>query len=268
LYGEYLYLMTDSGIVTCMDPRTGEIKYEGKRVPKPGRFNSAMIAFDGKFLLSSEDGDTYVIKAGPSSRFCPRIRSARGSSRRWHRQGIRFTSAPSNRCCASATRLNTQTCAIWRNWRGPNGRNMRAPRGKWRAHAHCEEASMKRLWFFAALLAVCLLATVAVVPAQQPTEANPLPMMNTIEPRMGGDRPACDHHRKEPGKRVAGVYLTDGKKDWKMTVVEQTETKIVAKVAEKTPGGRFRLMAITTDDPGQYVEQPLVLDIIFIPTGG
>ena len=65
LYGEYLYLMTDSGIVTCMDPRTGEIKYEGKRVPKPGRFNSAMIAFDGKFLLSSEDGDTYVIKAGP-----------------------------------------------------------------------------------------------------------------------------------------------------------------------------------------------------------
>jgi hypothetical protein len=24
-----------------------------------------MIAFDGKFLLSSEDGDTYVIKAGP-----------------------------------------------------------------------------------------------------------------------------------------------------------------------------------------------------------
>jgi hypothetical protein len=34
-------------------------------VPKPGRFNSAMVAFDGKILLSSEDGDTYVIKAGP-----------------------------------------------------------------------------------------------------------------------------------------------------------------------------------------------------------
>jgi outer membrane protein assembly factor BamB len=65
LYDEYLYLTTDSGIVTCLDPRTGEIKYEGKRVPKPGRFNSAMVAFDGKILLSSEDGDTYVIKAGP-----------------------------------------------------------------------------------------------------------------------------------------------------------------------------------------------------------
>ncbi|HEV8145778.1 MAG TPA: IPT/TIG domain-containing protein [Bryobacteraceae bacterium] len=127
---------------------------------------------------------------------------------------------------------------------------------------------MKRLWSFAAMLAVCLLATVAVVPAQQPTEASPLPMMNTIEPRMAAIGQLVTITGKNLGKRVAGVYLTDGKKDWKMTVVEQTETKIVAKVAEKTPGGRFRLMAVTTDEPGQYVEQPLVLDIIFIPTGG
>ena len=127
---------------------------------------------------------------------------------------------------------------------------------------------MKRLWSFAAMLAVCLLATVAVVPAQQPTEANPLPMMKTIEPRMATVGQLVTITGQNLGKRVAGVYLTDGKKDWKMTLVEQTETKIVAKVGDSTPGGRFRLMAITTDNPGVYVEQPLVLDVIFIPTGG
>jgi outer membrane protein assembly factor BamB len=65
LYGENLYLMTDSGILTCLDAKTGEPKYEGKRLGKPGKFSSAMVAFDGKVLVTSEDGDTYVVKAGP-----------------------------------------------------------------------------------------------------------------------------------------------------------------------------------------------------------
>ena len=126
---------------------------------------------------------------------------------------------------------------------------------------------MKRLWSFPALLAVGLLATVAVVPAQQPTEALPLPVMKAIEPKMATIGQLVIITGENLGKRVAGVYLTDGKKDWKLTVVEQTENKIVAKVADSTPGGRYRLMAITTDNPGQYVEQPVVLDIVFVPTG-
>ena len=112
---------------------------------------------------------------------------------------------------------------------------------------------MKRLWSFAALLAVCLLATVAVVPAQQPTEALPLPVMKTIEPKIATIGQLVTITGENLGKRVAGVYLTDGKKDWELILVEKTETKIVAKVADSTPGGHFRLMAITTDNPGQYV---------------
>lgn len=65
LYGDYLYLLSDSGLMTCMNPRTGEVIYEGKRFPAPGKFNSSMVAFDGKILATSEDGDTYVVKAGP-----------------------------------------------------------------------------------------------------------------------------------------------------------------------------------------------------------
>jgi outer membrane protein assembly factor BamB len=65
LYGDYLYLTTDRGILTCLDARTGEVKYEGGRVPIPATFTASPIAFDGKILMTSEDGDTFVIKAGP-----------------------------------------------------------------------------------------------------------------------------------------------------------------------------------------------------------
>ena len=65
LYGDYLYLLTDKGVMTCLDARTGEVKYEGGRVPVPATFTASPIAFDGKILLTSEDGDTFVVKAGP-----------------------------------------------------------------------------------------------------------------------------------------------------------------------------------------------------------
>lgn len=65
LYGGYLYLVTDRGLVTCLDAKTGEVKYEGARVPAPAMFTSSLVAMDGKLFLTSEDGDTFVIKAGP-----------------------------------------------------------------------------------------------------------------------------------------------------------------------------------------------------------
>jgi outer membrane protein assembly factor BamB len=64
LVGDYLYLMSDRGILTCLDAKTGKIIYEGGRVPVPASFTASPVAFDNKLLLTSEDGDTYVIKAG------------------------------------------------------------------------------------------------------------------------------------------------------------------------------------------------------------
>jgi outer membrane protein assembly factor BamB len=66
LYGDYLYLLTDNGIVTCLDPRTGQVHYEGGRVPSPARFMGSPVAFAGFVALTSEDGDTYMLKAGPT----------------------------------------------------------------------------------------------------------------------------------------------------------------------------------------------------------
>jgi outer membrane protein assembly factor BamB len=64
LVGDYLYLMTDRGIITCLEATTGKVVYEGGRVPVPASFTASPVAVDGKILLTSEDGDTFVIKAG------------------------------------------------------------------------------------------------------------------------------------------------------------------------------------------------------------
>jgi len=65
LYDDYLYLTTDRGILTCLDAKTGEVKYEGGRIPIPATFTASPVAFEGKILLTSEDGDTFIVKAGP-----------------------------------------------------------------------------------------------------------------------------------------------------------------------------------------------------------
>jgi len=65
LYGDFLYLTTDRGILTCLDAKTGEVKYEGGRIPIPATFTASPVAFEGKILLTSEDGDTFIVKAGP-----------------------------------------------------------------------------------------------------------------------------------------------------------------------------------------------------------
>ena len=65
LYGEYVYLMTGNGSITCLDVKTGKMQYEGARVPKSTTFMASPVAFEGKILLTSEDGETFVLKAGP-----------------------------------------------------------------------------------------------------------------------------------------------------------------------------------------------------------
>ena len=65
LHGQYLYLMTDTGIMTCLDALTGAVVYEGGRVPVPATFTASPVAFGNLILLTSEDGDTFVVRAGP-----------------------------------------------------------------------------------------------------------------------------------------------------------------------------------------------------------
>jgi len=65
VYGDFIYVMTDSGILTSLDAKTGEVKYDNGRLPVPAKFTSSPVGVAGAILMTSEDGDTYVIKAGP-----------------------------------------------------------------------------------------------------------------------------------------------------------------------------------------------------------
>jgi outer membrane protein assembly factor BamB len=64
LYGDYLYVMNDRGLLTCLDARTGNPVYEDKRPPEPGDYLASPVAFAGKIFITNTEGDTFVIQAG------------------------------------------------------------------------------------------------------------------------------------------------------------------------------------------------------------
>ncbi len=65
VYGDYLYTLLDRGYMTCHDARTGEEVYGRQRIKVGAGFTASPWAYDDKVFALSEDGDTYVIKAGP-----------------------------------------------------------------------------------------------------------------------------------------------------------------------------------------------------------
>ena len=65
LYGDYVYLLTDAGVVTCLDAETGSVQYEGARPPVASHFMGSPVAFGGLIAMTSEEGDTFMLKAGP-----------------------------------------------------------------------------------------------------------------------------------------------------------------------------------------------------------
>jgi len=64
LYGDYVYLLTDNGVVTCLDAETGAIKYEGGRPPVAAHFMGSPVAFGGFIAMTSEEGETFMLRAG------------------------------------------------------------------------------------------------------------------------------------------------------------------------------------------------------------
>jgi hypothetical protein len=58
---------------------------------------------------------------------------------------------------------------------------------------------------------------------------------------------------------ISGVYLTDGSKDTKTTISEQTGTQIKFKVPE-IKAGRYHL-AMLTSNGSSMIEQPVVLTV-------
>ena len=64
VYGDYHYTLLDRGILMCYDARTGQEVYPRQRVTAGTLFTASPWAYNGKIFALSEDGDTYVIRAG------------------------------------------------------------------------------------------------------------------------------------------------------------------------------------------------------------
>jgi outer membrane protein assembly factor BamB len=66
VYGTTLYVLGNAGLFDAYDLKTGEEIYR-QRLPHQGSgFSASPVAADGRIYLSSEDGDIFVVRAGPS----------------------------------------------------------------------------------------------------------------------------------------------------------------------------------------------------------
>jgi outer membrane protein assembly factor BamB len=68
LYGEHLYMVNDiASIVTCLEAMTGKVMWQGRLgVARREGFSASPVAVDGKVFFTNDEGETFVLKAGPT----------------------------------------------------------------------------------------------------------------------------------------------------------------------------------------------------------
>jgi outer membrane protein assembly factor BamB len=65
VYQGRLYVLTNDGIFSCFDVATGDEVYQARVPHKGGGFSASPVAADGKLYLAGEDGEVFVVAAGP-----------------------------------------------------------------------------------------------------------------------------------------------------------------------------------------------------------
>ena len=66
IYRDQLYVLQGNGTVAAYKVATGERIYQERLGGTGGSFSASPVAADGKVYFSSEDGDVFVVKAGPT----------------------------------------------------------------------------------------------------------------------------------------------------------------------------------------------------------
>ena len=64
LFDNKLYVLTDNGMLSCYNARTGEPYYQATRLPKTYSFKSSPVGANGKLYLATENEDVVVVKMG------------------------------------------------------------------------------------------------------------------------------------------------------------------------------------------------------------
>jgi outer membrane protein assembly factor BamB len=63
-----VYVVQETGLITCHDAQTGQRFYKERLPREEGRFTTSPWAYDGKVFVTSEEGNTFVLQAGPKFR--------------------------------------------------------------------------------------------------------------------------------------------------------------------------------------------------------
>jgi len=64
VYGPFLYVCSNAGVVTCYEADTGKEIYK-ERLGGGRTYTASILAADGKLYFTSEEGEVRVVKAGP-----------------------------------------------------------------------------------------------------------------------------------------------------------------------------------------------------------
>jgi outer membrane protein assembly factor BamB len=63
-YQDAIYALSEKGIFSCFDARTGKLSYRERLDKEGAAFTSSPWAYNGRVFCLSEEGKTYVVKAG------------------------------------------------------------------------------------------------------------------------------------------------------------------------------------------------------------
>jgi outer membrane protein assembly factor BamB len=66
LYGDYLYVVRWNGILSAYEARTGTRAYQQRLGEGTSAFTASLVASGGHLYVTSEDGEVFVVKAGPA----------------------------------------------------------------------------------------------------------------------------------------------------------------------------------------------------------
>ena len=70
VYGDHLYLVNDmTSVATCLDAKTGKPVWQGRLgAAAKESFSASPVGVDGKIFFTNDEGDTFVLAAGPEFR--------------------------------------------------------------------------------------------------------------------------------------------------------------------------------------------------------
>jgi len=115
------------------------------------------------------------------------------------------------------------------------------------------------------VLTIMFLFSARVGASAEIKDVNPLPtpVMRTTSPeavKAGATVTVAGDYLDK--SRVAEVYLTNGKVDVKVDVIEQARTELKFKVPEKIAVGRYNLMVLMVGEEPKLIEEPARVTVV------